>query len=54
MDYLRPAVIDQPLELRARVVERGERRVNVECRVLQSGVEVARADVVTVRVKAMG
>jgi acyl-coenzyme A thioesterase PaaI-like protein len=54
VDYLRPAVIDQPLELRARVVERGERRVNVDCRVLQSGVECARADVIAVRVKAMG
>jgi acyl-coenzyme A thioesterase PaaI-like protein len=51
VSYLKPAAIDKPLELRARVTDRGEKRVNVACRVLQDGVEVANAEVVTVRVK---
>ena len=51
VNYLKPAKIDQPLELRARVTDRSEKRFNVECRVLQGGVEVANAEVVAVRAK---
>jgi acyl-coenzyme A thioesterase PaaI-like protein len=53
VSFLKPALIDQPLELRARVVDVSDRRANVACRVLQNGVECATAEVVTVRVKAM-
>lgn len=47
--FLKPAAIDLPLDLRARVVDRGERRVNVVCRVLQGVVECASAEVAAVR-----
>lgn len=52
VSYLRPADIARPLELRARVVDRGERRSTVACRVLQGGSECATAEVVAVRVRA--
>jgi acyl-coenzyme A thioesterase PaaI-like protein len=51
VSYLKPAVIDERLELRARVVDRSERRSTVACRVLQNGIECATAEVITVRVK---
>ena len=54
VSYLKPASIDEALELRARVVDRSERRANVVCRVLQGGIECAIAEVVTVRVKKVG
>jgi acyl-coenzyme A thioesterase PaaI-like protein len=48
--YLRPTPADGPLTLRARVVERGERRTTVECSVFgASGVESARGTVVCAR-----
>lgn len=50
--YLKPAVITEAPELRARVIDHGDRRCVVGCRVLQQGVECANAEVVTVRVKA--
>ncbi|AMO25411.1 hypothetical protein UC35_12395 [Ramlibacter tataouinensis] len=53
VSYLKPAVIDQPLELRARVVDKGERRSTVECVVLQRGQECARAEVIAVRVQPL-
>jgi acyl-coenzyme A thioesterase PaaI-like protein len=51
VNYLKPAAIDQALELRARVVDQGERRFVVACSVMQQGVECANAEVITVRVK---
>lgn len=51
VNYLKPAAIGDALELRARVVERSERRRTVACRVLQGQVECATAEVVAVRVK---
>jgi len=51
VNYLRPAAIDRPLELRARVTDRGERRSTVACRVLQGEMECATAEVVAVRMK---
>lgn len=50
VNYLRPADIGQVLDLRARVVDRGARRFNVECQVLQQGQACASAVVVAVRV----
>jgi acyl-coenzyme A thioesterase PaaI-like protein len=50
VSYLKPARIDQMLELRARVVDAGDRRMNVSCRVLQDGDECALAEVVAVRI----
>ena len=46
--------IDTALELRAHVVEQGERKSLVACEVLQNGEVCATAEVVTVRVKAVG
>ena len=50
--YLKPAAIDRPLELRARVMESSGRRGTVACRVLQGDIECATAEVVAVRMKA--
>ena len=50
--YVKPARIDPVLELRARVVDTGERRATVICRVLQGGDVCALAEVVTVRIKS--
>ena len=48
--YLRPTPADGPLKLRARVVERNERRTTVECSVMgASGVESARGTVICAR-----
>ncbi len=54
VNYLRPAVVDQALELRARVIEHGGRKSIVVCSVRQGAVECATAEVITVRVKALG
>lgn len=51
VNYLKPAKIDQPLELRARVTDRSEKRFNVACRVLQGDLECATAEVIAVRVR---
>jgi acyl-coenzyme A thioesterase PaaI-like protein len=52
VDYLAPAPIGQPLELRARIREvRGRKRV-VTCTVHSGGRECARAEVVAVEVPA--
>jgi acyl-coenzyme A thioesterase PaaI-like protein len=53
VNYLRPADIGQVLELRARVVDRGARRFNVECQVLQQEQACASAAVVAVRVNTV-
>jgi acyl-coenzyme A thioesterase PaaI-like protein len=53
VSYLKPAKIDRPLELRAKVSEQGDRSVRVGCRVMQDGVECASAEVVTVRVRSL-
>jgi hypothetical protein len=42
------------MELRARVVEPGERKMLVACRVLQDGQECADAEVLAVRLVAPG
>ncbi len=54
VNYLKPALVAQPLELRARITEHGERKSVVVCRVLQGEVECATAEVITVRVTALG
>lgn len=53
VDYLRPAALDRALELRARIVDHGERRSVVACSVRQGPVECAVAEVITVRVKEL-
>ncbi|HSB21781.1 MAG TPA: PaaI family thioesterase [Burkholderiaceae bacterium] len=50
VDYLKPADIAQPLVLHARIVEHGERKSIVACRVMQGDITRARAQVVAVRV----
>lgn len=54
VDYLKPAAMAHALELRARIVEHGERRAVVACSVRQGLVECATGEVVTVRVKGLG
>lgn len=54
VNYLKPASVAQALELRARIVEHGERKSVVACSVRQGSVECATADVVTVRVMEVG
>ncbi len=53
VSYLLPMAIEREMELRARVIDAGERKSVVNCRVLQGGVECASAEVVTVRVRGV-
>jgi acyl-coenzyme A thioesterase PaaI-like protein len=50
VEYLRPTPIEATLELRASVVERGDRRTTVECVLAAAGKDRARAVVEAVRV----
>ncbi len=52
VSFLQPMGIDAELELRARVIDQGERKSIVACQVFQHGVECANAEVVAVRIKA--
>jgi len=54
VNYLKPASVVQALELRAQIVEQGERKVVVACSVRQGPVECATAEIITVRVKGLG
>lgn len=54
VNYLKPASVAQALDLRARIVEQGERKSVVACSVRQGPVECAAAEIVTIRVKALG
>jgi acyl-coenzyme A thioesterase PaaI-like protein len=54
VNYLKPALVAQALELRARIVEHGERKSVVACSVRQGSVECATAEVVVVRVNEEG
>ncbi len=51
VNYLKALRIDTALELRAQVVEQGERKSLVTCEVLQGGDVCATAEVLAVRVK---
>ena len=51
VNFLRPAAIEQALQLRARVVGQDGRRSTVACRVLQGETECATAELVAVRMK---
>lgn len=50
VDYRRPTPMDTPLELRATVTARTERRITLACRLLAGGVETAAGTVVMARV----
>ena len=54
VNYLKPALAAQALELRARIVEHGERKSVVACSVRQGLVQCATAEIITVRVKGLG
>jgi len=54
VNYLKPAAIDHEFELRARVADKTERKTTIACRVLQAGIEIGNAEVVTVRVASLG
>jgi len=49
INYLKPIPIEGEMVLRARVLETGERKTIVGCRVFHSGIERATAEVVAVR-----
>jgi acyl-coenzyme A thioesterase PaaI-like protein len=51
VDFLRPTPIDQPIQLRAQVIEKGERKIRLACVALSGGQECAVGDVLAVRVK---
>jgi acyl-coenzyme A thioesterase PaaI-like protein len=51
VNYLKPASVARPLQLRARLAEHGERKSIVKCKVIQGSVLCAAAEVVTVCVK---
>ncbi|HUW96592.1 MAG TPA: PaaI family thioesterase [Anaerolineae bacterium] len=48
--YLRPTPVGEPISLRARVAEMGERKIVVTCSVAAGGEECAQGEVVAVRV----
>jgi len=49
VDFLKPTPAGVPLEIRARAIEIGERKVRIEAYVVANGVETARGDVLAVR-----
>jgi acyl-coenzyme A thioesterase PaaI-like protein len=53
VNFLKLASVAEPLELRARIIEYGERKLVVACSVRQGAVDCATAEVVTVRVKGL-
>jgi len=50
VDYLRPTPNDQPLTLRAQVVEIKGRKTSLTCQAFSNGEMTARAEVIAVRV----
>lgn len=50
VDYLRPTPIDQPLTLRAKVIEAGPKKTRISCSLTADGVECARGEVLAIRV----
>lgn len=50
VDYLRPTPINSPIQLRARILERGARKTRLTCSVQSNGQECAKGDIVAVRV----
>ena len=50
--YLRPTPLSSPVTLRARIVEKGERRTTVACSLYSDEAECARSELVAVRVDA--
>jgi hypothetical protein len=52
INYLKPIPVVGEMELRSRMLEKGERKMIIGCRVLHGGIECANADAITVRVKA--
>ncbi|MCH7809568.1 MAG: PaaI family thioesterase, partial [Chloroflexi bacterium] len=52
VNYLRPTPLSNPVTLRGRVVEKGERRTTVACSLYSDEAECARSELVAVRVDA--
>ncbi len=50
VDYLKPVPMDQPLTLRATVVEAGPKKTRISCSLSSGGQECARGDVLAIRV----
>lgn len=49
--YLAPTLNDVPIELRARIIERSDRKTRVHCDVYSRGTKTAEADVTAIRVR---
>jgi acyl-coenzyme A thioesterase PaaI-like protein len=52
INYRKPVPIEQPIQLRAHVVESGERKAIVKCTVVTDGVLCADAELVAVRTRS--
>ena len=52
VDFLRPTPVDKPIQLRATIKERHEKKAVVSCSLFSGGVECARGEVIGVRVPA--
>jgi acyl-CoA thioesterase FadM len=50
VDYLKPTPIDQPLTLRAEVIEAGPKKTRISCSLYAGDQECARGDVLAIRV----
>ena len=50
IDYLAPAEIDKPLNLRARIMEMSGRKTRIACTAVSGGQECARGEVLAIRV----
>jgi len=50
VDYLKPTPIDQPLTLRAKVIEAGAKKTRISCSLYAGDQECARGDVLAIRV----
>jgi len=50
VDYLKPTPIDQPLTLRAKVVEAGPKKTRISCSLYAGDQECARGEVLAIRV----
>lgn len=51
VSYLKPTPITGPIELRAKIVEKSDRKSKLSCSLMVSGVETAKGEVLAVRIR---
>ncbi len=51
VSYLKPTAITKPVEVRARIVEKTDRKTKLTCSLLSEGIETAKGDVLAVRIR---